>query len=264
MVRTYTNLPVRTNAWALKVQNIYIPFNSLLSESPGLHSGFYRTRSPAYLLLFVDSTTLTTSAMFGKLAPVVAFLAFTMQPVLSAAVASRAAQDVFVPPVTYPTAGTVWTLGETQNVTWYVVQVRSSSAEEARPGLHVFHSSNSILIFVCARRDVSNAPQNITNNKGMIILRKGGLSTPRESPSPLPLLRVRQHVANICGVLPTICIRCSLPPQSSSRTASTSVSGRSRSPSRGSWRAPTTPSSVRTCERSSVSHLFLCSCAFAT
>ncbi|KAM5536530.1 hypothetical protein V8D89_009807 [Ganoderma adspersum] len=82
--------------------------------------------------------------MFGKLAPVVAFLAFTMQPVLGAAVASRAAQDVFVPPVTYPTAGTVWTLGQTQNVTW----------------------------------DVSNAPQNITNNKGMIILRKGGVSTP--------------------------------------------------------------------------------------
>ena len=48
MVRTYTNLPVRTNAWALKVQNIYIPFSSL-SESPGRRSGFYRTRIPAYL-----------------------------------------------------------------------------------------------------------------------------------------------------------------------------------------------------------------------
>ena len=58
--------------------------------------------------------------MFGKLAPVVALLAFTMQPVLGAALASRAAQDVFDPPVTYPTEGTVWTVGQKQNVTWYV------------------------------------------------------------------------------------------------------------------------------------------------
>ena len=61
--------------------------------------------------------------MFGKLAPVVALLACTMQPVLGAAVSSRAAQDVFVPPVTYPTEGTVWTIGQTQNVTWYVALV---------------------------------------------------------------------------------------------------------------------------------------------
>ncbi|KAM5536503.1 hypothetical protein V8D89_009780 [Ganoderma adspersum] len=82
--------------------------------------------------------------MFGKLAPVVALLAFTMQPVLGAAVASRAAQDVFVPPVTYPTEGAVWTIGQTQNVTW----------------------------------DISNAPQNISNGKGLIILRKSGITTP--------------------------------------------------------------------------------------
>ena len=78
--------------------------------------------------------------MFGKLAPVVAFLAFTMQPVLGATVASRAAQDVFVPPVTYPTAGTVWTLGETQNVTWYVLKFGRHPPEK-QDDLHVFHSS---------------------------------------------------------------------------------------------------------------------------
>ncbi|KAM5536540.1 hypothetical protein V8D89_009817 [Ganoderma adspersum] len=82
--------------------------------------------------------------MFGKLAPVVAFVAFTMQPVLGVAVAPRGAQDVFVPPVTYPTAGVVWTVGQTQNVTW----------------------------------DISNAPQNITNSKGLIILLKSGITTP--------------------------------------------------------------------------------------
>ncbi|PIL28183.1 hypothetical protein GSI_09720 [Ganoderma sinense ZZ0214-1] len=82
--------------------------------------------------------------MFGKLAPVVAFLAFTMQPVFGMAVAPRSSQDVFVPPVTYPTEGAVWTVGQTQNVTW----------------------------------DISNAPVNITNSKGLILLRKSGITTP--------------------------------------------------------------------------------------
>ncbi len=59
--------------------------------------------------------------MFGKLVPVFAFLAFSLQPVLGAAVAPRAAQDVFVPLVLTPTTGTVWPVGTTQNVTWYVV-----------------------------------------------------------------------------------------------------------------------------------------------
>nr|VWP02358.1 Polyketide synthase [Ganoderma boninense] len=82
--------------------------------------------------------------MFGKLAPVAAFLAFAMQPVLGMAVAPRSALDVFVPQITYPTEGVVWTSGETQNVTW----------------------------------DISNAPVNITNGKGLIILRKSGVTTP--------------------------------------------------------------------------------------
>lgn len=40
-----------------------------------------------------------------------------LQPYVGAAVLKR---DVFDPPITYPTAGTVWRVGETHNVTWYV------------------------------------------------------------------------------------------------------------------------------------------------
>ncbi|KAF8961499.1 hypothetical protein BDZ97DRAFT_1905501 [Flammula alnicola] len=53
-------------------------------------------------------------------------------------------RDVFVPPVTYPHAGTVWTVGQHHNVTW----------------------------------DTSGAPVNITNKIGQIMLRKGDLTTP--------------------------------------------------------------------------------------
>ncbi|EJF63341.1 hypothetical protein BD309DRAFT_835894, partial [Dichomitus squalens] len=51
-----------------------------------------------------------------------------------------AVRDVFVPPVTSPDVGTVWTIGSQQNVTW----------------------------------DTSTAPQNITNKVGQVILAKGG------------------------------------------------------------------------------------------
>ncbi|KAI0807970.1 hypothetical protein C8Q74DRAFT_1363411 [Fomes fomentarius] len=57
---------------------------------------------------------------------------------------ARATNDVFVPPILDPHAGTVWNKDETRTVTW----------------------------------DVSNAPQNITNSKGIIILAKGGIATP--------------------------------------------------------------------------------------
>ncbi|KAF7300157.1 hypothetical protein MKEN_01339200 [Mycena kentingensis (nom. inval.)] len=53
-------------------------------------------------------------------------------------------RDVFVPPITYPHAGTVWTVGQKHNVTW----------------------------------DTSDAPVNITNGHGFIMLRKNGLTTP--------------------------------------------------------------------------------------
>ncbi|KAG6889810.1 hypothetical protein C0992_003925 [Termitomyces sp. T32_za158] len=57
-------------------------------------------------------------------------------------------RDVYVPPVVYPSAGTVWQAGSTHNVTW----------------------------------DISNPPKQITNKRGMIVLAKGnmliGLDTP--------------------------------------------------------------------------------------
>ncbi|KAH9851825.1 hypothetical protein C2E23DRAFT_732395 [Lenzites betulinus] len=50
-------------------------------------------------------------------------------------------RDDFVPPVTFPHAGTVWFVGQRHNVTW----------------------------------DTSNAPKQITNRQGKIVLAKGGL-----------------------------------------------------------------------------------------
>ncbi|KAJ7097145.1 hypothetical protein B0H15DRAFT_824991 [Mycena belliarum] len=54
------------------------------------------------------------------------------------------ARDVYVPPVTYPHAGTVWTVGQRHNVTW----------------------------------DNTNPPKSITNKIGRIMLRKDGFTTP--------------------------------------------------------------------------------------
>ncbi|OSC98395.1 hypothetical protein PYCCODRAFT_1439266 [Trametes coccinea BRFM310] len=53
-------------------------------------------------------------------------------------------RDVFVPPITYPHTGTVWYKGQRHNVTW----------------------------------DTTNAPVNITNKLGRIMLRKGDITTP--------------------------------------------------------------------------------------
>lgn len=53
-------------------------------------------------------------------------------------------RDVYVPPVLYPRNGTVWSVGQRHNVTW----------------------------------DTSNPPKQITNRQGMIVLRKGDLTTP--------------------------------------------------------------------------------------
>ncbi|KII88217.1 hypothetical protein PLICRDRAFT_41366 [Plicaturopsis crispa FD-325 SS-3] len=59
--------------------------------------------------------------------------------------AARSALDVFVPPITYPHAGTQWYRGQTHNVTW----------------------------------DTSNAPVNITNRYGEIdLVRAGNVSDP--------------------------------------------------------------------------------------
>ncbi|KAF7296927.1 hypothetical protein MIND_00924500 [Mycena indigotica] len=75
------------------------------------------------------------------LASAAALLASTLPMATATPVAAR---DVFVPPITYPHAGTVWYIGQTHNVTW----------------------------------DTSKAPVNITNGKGIIMLRKGDLTTP--------------------------------------------------------------------------------------
>jgi len=53
-------------------------------------------------------------------------------------------RDVFVPPILYPTAGTIWRVGEEHQVTW----------------------------------DTSDHPVNITNKVGKIMLRKGDFTTP--------------------------------------------------------------------------------------
>lgn len=68
---------------------------------------------------------------------------FTMVSALPVSV-----RDVYVPPVTYPTAGTVWHIGQNYNVTW----------------------------------DTSDPPVNITNKYGMIVLAKGGIALDYDSP----------------------------------------------------------------------------------
>ncbi|KZV62614.1 hypothetical protein PENSPDRAFT_758577 [Peniophora sp. CONT] len=54
---------------------------------------------------------------------------------------SAAALDVFVPPITSPSASTKWTAGAVETVTW----------------------------------DTSNAPAQISNPSGIVVLEKGGL-----------------------------------------------------------------------------------------
>ncbi|KAF9485511.1 hypothetical protein BDN70DRAFT_770384, partial [Pholiota conissans] len=69
-------------------------------------------------------------------------------------------RDVFVPPITYPHAGTVWKVGEHHNVTW----------------------------------DISDRPVNITNGVGQIMLRTGGLTTPVILASGFNILDARTTV----------------------------------------------------------------------
>ncbi|KAJ7648700.1 hypothetical protein DFH06DRAFT_572298 [Mycena polygramma] len=71
-----------------------------------------------------------------------------------------ASRDVFVPPILYPKAGTVWTVGQRHNVTW----------------------------------DISNHPTHITNSVGFILLRKGGLTTPVILEDNFSILRGRIEV----------------------------------------------------------------------
>jgi len=91
--------------------------------------------------------------IFHKQVSIMSFtkLLFALSAVVGATVAAPAArsvQDVYVPPVTYPTAGVEWVIGQSYNVTW----------------------------------DTTNPPKQITNKQGMVVLAKNysitGLNTP--------------------------------------------------------------------------------------
>ncbi|KAH9043376.1 hypothetical protein EDB85DRAFT_941785 [Lactarius pseudohatsudake] len=71
------------------------------------------------------------------------FIVFIVALMSLVAAAPLAVRDVYVPPITYPHDGTVWTIGSVHNVTW----------------------------------DNSNPPQQITNPNGVIMLRKGDRTT---------------------------------------------------------------------------------------
>ncbi|KAJ7111221.1 hypothetical protein C8R44DRAFT_833281 [Mycena epipterygia] len=82
---------------------------------------------------------------------VLTLVAATVHAISLTAIETR---DVFAPPITYPDAGTVWYVGQIQNVTW----------------------------------DTSDAPVNITNKIGRIMLRKDGLTTPLVLQDNFPIL----------------------------------------------------------------------------
>ncbi|KAL1939163.1 hypothetical protein VTO73DRAFT_10204 [Trametes versicolor] len=101
-----------------------------------------------------------SASMFVKAALALVLLASWVQLALGAPTASLEKRDVFVPPVLYPHAGTVWTKGQRHNVTW----------------------------------DTSSAPVNITNKIGTILLRKGDLATPLVLASGFDILLGRIEV----------------------------------------------------------------------
>ncbi|KAJ7625711.1 hypothetical protein FB45DRAFT_1005053 [Roridomyces roridus] len=73
-----------------------------------------------------------------------AVFATLLAAALSVAATPLETRDVFVPPITSPSTGTVWTSGQTQTVTW----------------------------------DASNPPAHITNPLGMIVVVKDKVTTP--------------------------------------------------------------------------------------
>ncbi|KAK0442643.1 hypothetical protein EV421DRAFT_570529 [Armillaria borealis] len=70
-------------------------------------------------------------------------------------------RDVFVPPILYPHSGTVWTINQRHNVTWSGF-------------VSLMILPTSLIVY----RDTSNAPVNITNSRGIIMLRKDNRATP--------------------------------------------------------------------------------------
>ncbi|KIM39603.1 hypothetical protein M413DRAFT_447079 [Hebeloma cylindrosporum] len=98
---------------------------------------------------------LTTTTELSNLSPLYSTMKFTSITTLASlflvAVSSAVAlpvhhevRDVFVPPILYPRAGTVWKVGEKHRITW----------------------------------TTSNHPAKITNQVGRIMLRKGDFTTP--------------------------------------------------------------------------------------
>lgn len=104
--------------------------------------------------------------MMSRILVAVALAACAVQTAIASV--ARATNDVFVPPVLDPHTGTVWNKDETRTVTWCVLLYRCDSC-----------LGTYTRLLVVIHRDVSNAPQNITNSKGIIILSKGGVATPR-------------------------------------------------------------------------------------
>ncbi|KAJ7625799.1 hypothetical protein FB45DRAFT_750205, partial [Roridomyces roridus] len=82
----------------------------------------------------IDLSTMKFAAVFASL----------LVTALGAAATPLEGRDVFDPPVTSPTTGTVWVSGQTQTVTW----------------------------------DISNPPKEITDAVGMLVLVKDKVTTP--------------------------------------------------------------------------------------
>ena len=71
-----------------------------------------------FILLSHPTVTFTTMFKFVMQLSIVSFVFSFLAVAYALPVVIR---DVFVPPVTSPTTGTVWTIGSQQNVTWYVL-----------------------------------------------------------------------------------------------------------------------------------------------
>lgn len=88
----------------------------------------------------------------------VSFLTLIASPTsLAAPIEPR---DVYAPPVLYPHAGTVWTIGQRQNVTWLVMRFFVNLAED--------------IYKVLCDRDASDPPA-LISNRASVSLVSGGL-----------------------------------------------------------------------------------------
>jgi hypothetical protein len=86
----------------------------------------------------------------------------TAAPIVLSSVSER---DVWAPKVTSPNAGTVWPVGSSQTVTWYV-----EIALPYRYGVRALFSFNVDPRSRLCDRDTSNRPSQVTNPKGTLLL----------------------------------------------------------------------------------------------